>query len=181
MLAITNSIINFSVKIWNLARFLMTWDFMPNMKFCSQIKCTFKLCHSTFLLSYYISHLKLFVFSASEEVSCLQSESSSSILIWTPPPLLQGFFGRFLAAHLNCSWRFLSFFGFWLEFFSEFGLSFEFFHKSALEFFFSVYVSTKPFMKSAKNWMVVQVIAKVWIYLIFVLWFKLIGQTLNIE
>ena len=80
--------------------------------------------------------------------------------------LIRVFLDVFLATHLNWSWRFLSFLDFDLSFFSEFGLSFEFFHKSALEFFFSVYVSTKAFMKSAKNWMVVQVIAKVWRYLI---------------
>jgi len=51
----------------------------------------------------------------------------------------------------------------------EIGMSFEFFHQNALEFFFSVKVSTKAFIKSAKNWMVVPVIEKVWRYLISVL------------
>ena len=50
--------------------------------------------------------------------------------------LLQGFFlDVFLATQLNWSWRFLSFFGFCLEFFSVFSLSFDFFQLKLLEFF----------------------------------------------
>ena len=49
----------------------------------------------------------------------------------------------FLATHLNWSWRFLSFFGFWLEFFFGSGLSFEFFSPKFLEFFFSLRFSEK--------------------------------------
>ena len=56
----------------------------------------------------------------------------------------QGFcLDGFLATHLNWSWRFLSFFGFWLEFFSEFVWSFEHFHQNAFVFF-SLRLNKKP-------------------------------------